>query len=184
MFRTFLFLASIAASSADSLKQSQSLDCGVGGKQSMDLMSTYTSKVKTNSTFDVSLGGNPSKPGAVEGSAIKALEWYFVIPSGLSPAGNPTITSQGSVVTGSGTLGTVSVSYSGSVITLKASGTINDHSSFVPPGFTMKFKATGNTGSKVNIISQANPAYKLNAVVNVNCKVDGSTVAWTDITIS
>jgi hypothetical protein len=183
-----LLLATFALSvSADSRAQSQSLDCGLGGKQKMDLISSFSTKVTTNSTIEITIGGNPEIAGAVEGSAIKALEWYFIIPNGLSPVGNPIISSvapQGTVVTGSGSLGAVSVSYAGNLITMKAPGTLNDHSSFIPPAFTMSFQVTGGSGSKVDIYSRADPAYKLNAFVNVNCKADGVVVPWTDITVA
>lgn len=146
----------------------------------------FPSKVEQNSTIEVTLGGNPAVAGAVEGSAIKKLEWYFIIPDGLKPSGSPSIASvapQGTVVSGEGSLGKVSVSVKGNLITMSAPGTLQDHSKFVPPAFQMKFLVTGDRGSSQNIHSQSSPAYKLNAFIDVKCKTDGELVAWTDITV-
>lgn len=95
--------------------------------------------------------------------------------------GNPVLASvaqQGTVVSGTGSLGTVDVKLSGNVITMTASGTINDKASFVAPAFKVSLRAVGANGLVGRIVSQANPAYSFSAVLNVVCTTTGEVNNW------
>jgi len=109
-----------------------------------------------------------------------------LIPSGFVATGIPVIASilpQGTVVSGGGTLGTVDVKLAGSLITMTATGSVSDQSSFVPPAFRISLRATGADGSSGNVISQANPAYSFNAVINVLCATTEGTANWATIKV-
>lgn len=152
----------------------------------MDLISTFPSYIQPNGTFDLIFGGDPAKPAYVSGSAIKNLAWYFLIPLGFEVFKYPVISNvspQGTVVSGSGSVGTVAVKVVGNVVTMTASGTINDKSSFVPPAFKIGLRATGDVGSFGNFVSQPNPAYSFNAVINVVCTTTGDEVNWASVNI-
>jgi hypothetical protein len=87
------------------------------------------------------------------------------------------------MISGIGSVGTVAVSASGSVVKLTATGTINDKATFIPPGFSMTFTSTAS-GTTQNFVSQANPAYSLTAVVPVSCTTYNSTVHWASVKIN
>jgi len=164
----------------------QPLDCGVSGKQDLNLVATFPASTPQQSTFDVIVGGDSKKPVVVSGSSIKNIAWYFVVPTGFSVVTSPVIASvapQGTVISGTGTLGTVAVNISGSVITMTSTGTINDLSSFVPPAFKITLKATGSAESIGKFVSQPSPAYTFNAVLNVMCVVTDFTNNWATIKI-
>lgn len=182
-FLLIIFLLSRILPIISQIQNTQLLDCGVIGSVPLDLVSIFPSTIEFNSSFDLIIGGDEKKPAFVSGAAVKNLDWYFVIPEGFVVNGNPIIISSGTVVSGSGTVGTVTVKTSGKVITMTATGTINDKSSFVPPAFKISLKATGPEGSFGNVISQPNPAYSFDAVINVVCVAAGPIINWASIKV-
>lgn len=66
---------------------------------------------------------------------------------------------------------------------MTAAGTINDKSSFVPPALRISLRASGAEGVVGNVVSQPNPAYSLNAVINVVCTTTGDIINWASVKI-
>ncbi len=151
---------------------SQQLDCGMGGKQTMEFSAVAPAAVSVGSTFTVQIGGDTAKPVKVSGSAIKNMTWYFPMPAGVTIVNGPVVKNvgkQGTVVSGKGTLGTISVSVRNGVIVLSATGPVDDGNVFVPPGFSVDVKST--TVGELSFHPAASPTIGYTAgALSISCK--------------
>lgn len=151
----------------------------------MDFMSSFPSIINPNTTIQITIGGDINSPAYVNGGDIKDLIWYFKIPKGLIPFNEPVISSifpQGTVIKGDGTFGKISVGISKKLIRLKASGIIRNQAKFIPPAFNISFIVSTSINLPINIVSNSNPAYSVDAgITNIDCSRNGKKVSWTQM---
>lgn len=157
----------------------------------MSFMSSFPDYITNNSTIQITIGGDVNKPAYVDGSNIKNLQWYFKIPQGLMIVNGPILSSippQGTIIQGGGTLGKVSVVISHDLIKLIVKGTIHNKAKFIPPAFNVTFMTSSistPTTATINILSNANPAYSVDAgSTNVKCSRNGKKILWTQMMLT
>jgi len=168
----------------------QLVDCGIDGKQSLDFVATYPASVAKNSTFEITIGGNPNKP-VLTTSTIKALKWTFVIPAGFTILSVPvdvSVAPQGTLVSGSGTYGQSKplLSVAGQVVTvaMNVAEFVGSVSSYVPPAFRLYLTVGSVVGGGVaSVVSAESTAFAYTTTFPQQCAVSGGAVAWTKTTI-
>ncbi len=156
----------------------QSLDCGVGGSQTMKVSGTAPATVAPGGTFIVDLD---PQAATVSGGKIKNMTYSFQAPAGSS------IVAGTAQVIGSGTnAGTATASSSGSVVQLSLSGPVADGSSFDAPTVRVQLQATGGAGSVLTMKVRQSGAYTLTALdsINISCNAANPLAAFTSTTIA
>jgi hypothetical protein len=174
-----LVLATSTGGPAGAAVVSQGLDCGIGGSQTSALSTTAPSTIAAGGTFQVVLA--PSGPaGTASGAEIKNMVTTFNVPSGASIVAGSASTSGGS-----GTLGSVSTTISGTTVALKVPGPIANGKSFVNPTLTFSLKATGSAGATIKTTFRQSAAYTLTAAgsVNVSCNATTPLTTLTSTTV-
>lgn len=157
---------------------SQTLDCGIGGNQTSTLETTAPATVKRGDSFEVTLAPS-GPPGTASGAEIKNMVTTF-----QAPAGSTIVPGSASFTGGSGTLGNVSTSISGSTVQLKVPGPIANGASFTNPTLSFDLQATGVAGTKLSVKFRSSGGYTLTAAGSFNVSCNASpAVALTTTTI-
>jgi hypothetical protein len=160
----------------------QSLDCGIGGSQTMKIAGVAPASVAPGSTFTVDL---TPQPGKADGAKVANMIWSFQAPGGsaLVP-GSAQVVGTGS--TTGGTLGTVTANISGTVVQLKIPGEVSSGATFTPPTLRFQLTATGAAGSVLALKARQNPAYQLKAAgsIDVSCTAGSPLSSFTSTTIA
>src|SRR6478609_6064934 len=125
-----LVVVSTTGSPAGAAAVSQTLSCGVGGNQTVNLNATAPATVPMGGTFDVVLAGT--------GSVTPPAEIKNMVTTFQAPADATIVAGSAAWSGGSGTLGAVSTSISGSTVAIKVPGPIASGASFTPPTLTFK----------------------------------------------
>jgi len=165
---------------------SQDIECNNGGgKQTLGFLAEFPTEVKVGEDFTVKIGGHPDHPGHVTGAAISNQAWNFAVPDGVNVVRGPSISStgtQGTVISGGGTLAPINVTLSNRVISLTAGGRLPDGAVYVTPAFNITFSAT-RTG-EVAIQSQQSLAYGVSALVfRISCTATPPLTDWSKTSV-
>lgn len=166
-----LALVTASGGTAGAAVVSQSLSCSPGGTQAVTLSASAPATVTQNDTYTVTLAP-AGDPGTAAGAEIKNMVTTFQAPTGSSIVPGSASTSGGS-----GTLGAVSTTISGSTLALKVPGPIANGASFVNPTLTFQLKATGAPGTVLNLKLRSTAAYTLTAAgsINISCNASPAT---------
>ncbi|HWJ97633.1 MAG TPA: hypothetical protein VNQ33_05695, partial [Acidimicrobiales bacterium] len=89
-----LVVVSATGSPAGAATVSQKLDCGIGGTQTVGLITTAPATVAPGGTFTVVL--QPNGSGKADGAEIKNMTTTFVAPTGSQIVAGSATTSGGS----------------------------------------------------------------------------------------
>jgi hypothetical protein len=156
----------------------QSLSCGLGGSQTMNVTGTAPATATQGSNFTVDL---QLASAVANGGSIENMNWYFVAPAGTTIVSGSVST----IGSGSGTIGAVSTSVSGQVVNLKGAGPVANGASFQMPLLRFQLNATGAVGTTQSVKVQGSPAYTLKAAgaINITCTA-ATPVAFTNTDIT
>jgi hypothetical protein len=173
-----LVLVTSVGDPAGAATVSQTLNCGIGGNQTVGLITTAPATVPAGGTFEVVLAPNGS--GKADGAEIKNMTTTFQAPTGSSIVAGSASTSGGS-----GPIGTVTTTISGQNISIRTSGPVPNGSSFTPPTLKFKLQATGAAGTVLRTTFRQNAGYTLTAAgsFNVSCNANTPLTTLTTTTI-
>jgi hypothetical protein len=163
-----LVVVSTTSGPASAAAVSQTLSCGIGGSQTVNLNATAPATVPVDGTFDVVLTGTGSVSPPAE---IKNMVTTFQAPTGSTIVAGSAVASGGS-----GTLGAVTTTISGSTVAIKVPGPIKSGASFTPPALAFKLKATGAAGTVLKTTIRKSAGYTLTAAGSINVSCDAGTL--------
>jgi hypothetical protein len=165
-----LALVASTGGSAGAAVVSQTVDCGIGGTQTITLDATAPASVTQNDTFTVVLA--PTGSGTASGAEIKNIVTNFTIPTGASYVAGSAVLSGGS-----SNLGNKTVTVSGTNIAVSTPGPIANGASFTAPTLTFQLRATGAAGTVLRMRVKATGGYTLTAAgsFNVSCNASPQT---------
>lgn len=168
---TGLAVVATTGGTAGAAVVNQTLSCNPGGNQVVTLAATAPATVTQGDTYTVTFAP-AGDPGTASGAEIKNMVTTFQAPAGSSIVAGSAVTSGGS-----GTLGAVSTTISGSTLALKVPGPIANGASFVNPTLSFQLKATGSAGTALSVKLRTTGAYTLTAAgsINVSCNASPAT---------
>jgi hypothetical protein len=153
--------------SAGAAVVSQTVNCGIGGSQTITLDATAPASVTQGEAFTVVLA--PTGSGTASGAEIKNIVTNFTIPAGATyVAGSAALSG------GSSNLGNKSVTVSGGNIAVSTPGPIANGASFTAPTLTFQLRATGTVGTVLRMRIKASGGYTLTAAGSFNVSCDAS----------
>ncbi len=175
-----LVIAAGGGSPAAAVVVQNGMDCGIGGAQTYygDLVAPAT--VERGAEFTVTSAS--AGTGKADGAEIKNMKTSFTAPTGSSLVADSAEIVAG---TGSGTIGAVTATISGSTVTLTVPGPIAKGASFQNPTMRFKLKATGVAGTVLSVKLRQSGAYTLTAAgsFGVTCNATTPLTALTSTTI-
>ncbi len=159
----------------------QTMSCGIGGNQTMKVDGRAPATVVKDDEFTVDLEPQAAK---ADGGSVGNMVWSFQIPTGATlVAGSPQVVGTGTAT--GGTMGTITTAATGTVVQLKATGTVASGATMDPPTLRFKLKATGAAGTTLSMKVRQSGAYALRGagVVNVSCDATGALASFTSTVI-
>ncbi|WP_426574651.1 DUF4214 domain-containing protein [Aquihabitans sp. McL0605] len=162
-----LAIVSATGAPAGAATVSQVLGCGVGGNQTVSLVTSAPATVPAGGTFTVVLAGN--------GSTSPPAEIKNMVTTFQAPTGSTIVAGSASFSGGSGTLGNVTTTISGSTVNIKVPGPIASGKPFTPPTLQFQLKATGAGGTVLKTTFRQSAGYTLTAAGSFNVSCDANT---------